>query len=136
MFHIPGMRVPLHRNTHEEHDERRATVDFRPTDAPVLREAAQILSARQERVDERIEGYVYALARAQSDPAGRATIKAMIDGAMTSVKADFSPSEYSKITKAHDARSSVSLEGDLRREGHRWHLSNPRDLTVSDDGDA
>ena len=126
----------LTRPASEEHDERRATVDFRPADAPVLHEAAQILSARQERVDEHIEGYVSALARAQSDPAGRATIKAVIDGALTSVKADFSPSEYTKITKAHDTRSSVSLEGDLRREGHRWHLSNPRDLTVSDDGDA
>ena len=126
----------LTRPVSEEHDERRATVDFRPTDAPVLHEAAQILSARQERVDEHIEGYVYALARAQSDPAGRATIKAVIDGALTSVKADFSPSEYSKITKAHNTRSTVLLEGDLRREGHRWHLSNPRDLTVSDDGDA
>ena len=126
----------LTRPANEEHDDRRATVDFRPADAPVLHEAAQILGARQERVDERIEGYVSALARAQFDPAGRATIKAVIDGALTSVKADFSPSEYSKITKAHDTRSSVSLEGDLRREGSRWHLANPRDLTVMDDDDA
>ena len=36
----------------EEHDERRATVTFQPPDAPVLREAAQILSDRQERVDD------------------------------------------------------------------------------------
>ena len=102
----------------------------------MLREAAQILSDRQERVDERIEGYVSALAREQSEPEGRATIKAVIDGALTSVKADFSPSEYSRIAKAHDNRWSVSLEGDLRREGHRWHLSNPRDLTVMDDSDV
>ena len=66
----------LTRPANDEHDERRETVDFRPADAPVLHEAAQILSARQERVDEHIEGYVSALARAQSDPEGRATIKA------------------------------------------------------------
>ena len=77
-------------------------VTFQPPDALVLREAAQILSDRQERVDERIEGYVSALARDQSEPEGRATIKAVIDGALTSVKADFSPFEYSRITKAHD----------------------------------
>ena len=126
----------LTRPPSEERDERRVTVTFQPQDAPVLREAAQILSDRQERVDERIEGYVYALARDQSEPEGRATIKAVIDGALTSVKADFSPSDYSRITKAHDNRWSVSLEGDLRREGHRWHLSNPRDLTVMDDSDV
>ena len=122
----------LTRPPSEERDERRVTVTFQPQDAPVLREAAQILSDRQERVDERIEGYVYALARDQSEPEGRATIKAVIDGALTSVKADFSPSDYSRITKAHDNRWSVSLEGDLRREGHRWHLSNP----ARSDGDG
>ena len=125
----------LTRPASEERGEQRATVTFQPPDAPVLREAARILSDRQERVDERIEGYVSALARDQSEPEGRATIKAVIDGALTSVKADFSPSEYSTITRAHDNRWSVSLEGDLRREGHRWHLSNPRDLTVMDDTD-
>ena len=126
----------LTRPAGEELDERRATVAFQTPDAPVLREAARILGDRQERVDERIEGYVSALARDQSEPEGRATIKAVIDGALTSVKADFSPSEYSTITRAHDNRWSVSLEGDLRREGHRWHLSNPRDLTVMEDSDV
>ena len=126
----------LTRPASEEHDQQRVTVTFRPPDVPVLREAAQILSDRQERVDERIECYVSALARDQSEPEGRATIKAVIDGALTSVKADFSPSDYSRITRAHDNRWSVSLEGDLRREGHRWHLSNPHDLTVTDDGDV
>ncbi len=126
----------LTRPESEEHDEQRVTVTFQPPDAPVLREAAQILSDRQERVDERIDGCVSALARDQSEPEGRATIKAVVDGALASVKADFSPSEYSRIVRAHDNRWSVSLEGDLRREGHRWHLSNPRDLTVMDDSDV
>ena len=92
----------LTRPASEEHDERRPTVTFQPPDAPVLLEAARILSDRQERVDERIEGYVSALARDQSEPAGRATIKAVIDGALTSVKVDFNPAEYSAITKAHE----------------------------------
>ena len=123
----------LTRPPNEEHDEQRSTVRFQSPDALVLTEAARILSSRQERVDERIEGYVFALARDHAEPDGRATIKAVIDGALTSVKADFSPSEYSEIAKAHANRGTVSLEGDLRREGHRWYLSNPRDLTVLDD---
>ena len=102
---------------------------------PVLEEAARILSDRQERCDERIEGYVSALARDQSDPEGRATIKAVIDGALVSVKADFSQSEYNRIADAHTRRLSVSLEGDLRREGQRWQLMNPRDLTLIEDED-
>ena len=125
----------LTRQPHEELVNERAAVTFAPSDAPVLEEAARILSDRQERCDERIEGYVSALTRDQSDPEGRATIKAVIDGALVSVKADFSQSEYNRITDAHARRLSVSLEGDLQREGQRWRLMNPRDLTVVEDED-
>ena len=99
----------------------------------MLHEAARVLTERQERTDERIEGYVSALVRDQSDPEGRVTVKAVLDGALTSVKVDFNPPDYSMIADAHDRRLSVSLEGDLRRDGQRWHLMNPRDLTIIED---
>ena len=125
----------LTRQPHEGEKDERASVAFTPSDAPVLEEAARILSDRQERCDERIEGYVSALARDQSDPEGQATIRAVIDGALVSVKADFNQSEYIRITDAHARRLSVSLEGDLQRDGQRWRLMNPRDLTVIEDED-
>ena len=56
------------------------------------------------------------LARDHSEPEGRATIKVVIDGALTSVKADLSPSEYAALAKAHANRRSVSLQGDLQRD--------------------
>ena len=125
----------LTRQSHEDEMDERTAVAFAPSDGPVLAEAARILSDRQERYDERIEGYVSALARDQSNPEGWATIKAVIDGTLASVKVDFSTSEYSRITRAHARRLSVSLEGDLQREGQRWRLMNPRDLTVIEDED-
>ena len=125
----------LTRQRHEDQTDERAVVAFAPPDAPVLQEAARILGDRQERYDERIEGYVSALVRDHSEPDGRVTIKAVIDGALASVKVDFSPSEYTRIIHAHDRRLSVSLEGDLHREGQRWCLMNPRDLTVVEDKD-
>lgn len=123
----------LTRQSDEERTDGRAAVAFAPSDALVLHEAARVLTERQERIDERIEGYVSALVRDQSDPEGRVTIKAVLDGALTSVKVDFDPPEYSMIADAHDRRLSVSLEGDLRRDGQRWHLMNPRDLTIIED---
>ena len=108
----------------------RVAVRFRPPDAPVLDEAARVLAHRQERTDEEIQGYVSRLARDQTDPQGTATIKAFVDGRLTSVKAVFDPTDYSEITRAHDDRLSVSLEGDLRREGQRWRLRNPRQVTI------
>ena len=125
----------LTRQPHEDQTDERAVVAFTSSDAPVLQEAARILGDRQERYDERIEGYVSALARDQSDPDGRVTVKAVIDGALSSVKVDFSPPEYARITDAHNRRLSVSLEGDLFREGQRWRLMNPRDLAVVEDED-
>ena len=108
----------------------RVAVRFRPADAPVLDEAARVLSHRQERTDEEIQGYVSRLARDQADPQGTATIRAFVDGRLTSLKAVFDSSDYGEITRAHRDRLSVSLEGDLRRDGHRWRLRNPRQLAI------
>ena len=110
--------------------ESRSQVTFEESDVLVLREASRLLKERQERPNERIDGYVYALARGQAEHQGRVTLKAVVDGEMSSVRVDFAPPDYSRITEAHDHRRVVSLEGDLRRDGQRWVLDNPRDLEV------
>lgn len=51
-------------------------------------------------------------------------------------QATFDPGGYSRIARAHDARLSISLVGDLRREGERWSLRNPRDLAVIEEDDG
>ncbi|MDE0101242.1 MAG: hypothetical protein OXN89_02580 [Bryobacterales bacterium] len=123
------------RPDHQEVGERVA-VAFRPPDVAVLDEAARVLADRQERTDEEIQGYVSRLARDKTDPTGTANIKAFVDGKMASVQAVFDSEDYGEITRAHEARLSVSLEGDLHREGHRWHLRNPRRVTVVEDEDG
>jgi hypothetical protein len=65
--------------------------------------------------------------------AGQVTLKAMVDDTLRSVRVNFGPVDYSRIVEAHDRRRVVFLEGDLRREGQRWVLDNPRDLTVDDE---
>lgn len=105
-------------------------VSFGPPDADVLDEAARVLSDRQERTDEELEGYVSRLARDKEEPRGTATIRGFVDGCMTSVKTVFDQADYREITRAHRDRLSVSLEGDLRKEGQRWRLRNPRQVTV------
>ena len=110
--------------------ESRSQVVFEESDLLVLREASRILKDRQERPNEHIDGYVYALARGQAEHQGRVTLKGVVDGEMRSIRVDFAPPDYSRITEAHDQRRVVSLEGDLRRDGQRWVLDNPRDLEV------
>ena len=108
----------------------RAETRFAASDAPVLEEASRVLTSRQERADEHIEGYVSRLARDKSAREGAVTIKTPIDGELTSVKVAFGPQDYRLVSRAHAERQTVSLEGDLRREGSRWHLHNPRDLVL------
>ena len=113
-----------------------ARVRFASSDASILEEASRVLKDRHERPDERIEGYVTAMARGESETQGRATIRAFIDGMMSAIRASFDPDDYSRIVHAHDNRRFITLEGDLRRDGQRWVLFNPRDLVVNDGDDV
>ena len=114
-------------------DDGERTARFRAHDAPTLREAARLLMTQQEYVNEEIDGYVSALARGQNDPDGRVTMKAVIDGKLATVKAQFSDEDYAEVTRAHTDRRTISVTGELRREGWGWHLRNARDLVVDDD---
>ncbi len=113
----------------------RVETRFDATDAPVLEEASRLLTSRQERPNERIEGHIWRLARDEYATEGTVTIKTPIDGLLTSVKVTFTPEDYGLVSQAHAERQAVSLEGDLRREGSRWHLLNPRDLVLLLDDD-
>ena len=110
--------------------EGRAQVDFLGSDSLILKEASRILKDRQERPNERLDGYVYSLTRGMVQERGRAILKVVIDGVISSVRADFAPEDYNLATEAHSRRQVVSLEGDLRRDGQRWVLGNPRALVV------
>ena len=111
-------------------DGKRVAVSFRPSDGAVLDEAARVLSNRHERTDEELQGHVSRLSRNAADPKGTATIQAFVDGKLTSVRAIFDSADYSEVKRAHNARLCVSLEGELRRDGRRWRLRNPRRLSV------
>lgn len=108
-------------------------IEFSKSDASTLKEAADVLREREPRPSEFVEGYVAALARDKQATEGRVTLKTPIDGKMSSVKVDFGPSDYQVVSEAHQKRRSISLEGDLVREGQRWRLDNPRSLQVLDD---
>lgn len=114
---------------------RRRTVTFRRREGPVLAEASRVLRDRQDRPSERISGYVRALRRESDAHQGRVTVKAVVDGALTSVQVEFPPRDYTRIVEAHDKRLDITLDGDLIRVGQRWHLENPRNLYVASEED-
>ena len=108
---------------------------FTGADVDVLEQASRVLRQQQEYFDERIEGYVKSMSRDRSVLDGQVVIKGWIDDGFNSVRVILGPDDYTRIAYAHARRLVVSLEGDLRREGRGWTMSNPRDLAVIEDDD-
>lgn len=108
----------------------RSSFKFGPDDGRILSEAARLLKDKAPRPDEDLTGFVTKLSRSEVQVPGTITIKAIIDEKLTSVTTDLSEEMYAKATAAHADRNTISISGDLVREGQRWKLNNPRDLSV------
>ena len=114
--------------TRERRDEN-VQMHFRHSDEKALAEASRILKNRQDRPNQLITGYVTALTRGESAREGHVTIRAMVDNVMRSIGVDFAPDHYGRIVEAHNSRLEIMLQGDLKRDGQKWVLLNPRHLT-------
>jgi hypothetical protein len=109
----------------------RDTIEFPPSDAAILREAAKLFRDREPRADEVIEGFIVKLSRDEGEVDGRATLRAFIDEHRpVAVTADLPQKIYEQAVAAHQTQSPVSIRGDLVRERHRWRLRNARDLML------
>ena len=110
--------------------ESRVQIRFDSEDAHVLKEAANILRSQRSRPAITIKGFVSSLARESDERKGRASIKANIGDTERAVRVDFSSADYNRIVEAHRSRQAVSVIGDLWFDGHRWSLTDPRDVEV------
>ncbi|EKF58584.1 hypothetical protein QWE_18328 [Agrobacterium albertimagni AOL15] len=110
--------------------EARRRVVFGKSESEVLREAARVLRLQEPRPDERLEGYVVGAGRRVEDDDGQVTVKTFVDGKPVSVKTKLPSDLYTVALAAHDDKNPVMITGDLRREGQRWRLDNPRNLEV------
>ena len=46
------------------------------------------------------------------------------------VRVDLLSEEYEKAVEAHKNKAAIHLTGELRRDGQRWRLYNPRELRI------
>ncbi len=111
-------------------------VRFLPADASVLQEAARLFREKEPRLDEVLEGHIAKLYREPQAFDGRITMQARVNGKQTSVQIDLSQKDYEEAVRAHENRLGVSITGDLEREGQRWKLKNPRQISVLDIDEA
>lgn len=110
-------------------EANRGPVSFAVGDAPLLKEAARIFRIREPERNQRLYGFIYRLARPQTDIAGTIGLKTSVAKNERSVTAILSDRDYMRAVEAHKAGDMVALEGDLER-GRRWHLHNARLVEV------
>lgn len=113
--------------------EPRRIVKFTREEGEVLKEAARVLRMQEPRLDEDLQGYIVAAGRSLAQVDGQVTLKTFVDGKPVSVKTKVPAETYSLALTAHDEKVAVSITGDLRREGQRWRLDNPRNLALIPD---
>lgn len=113
--------------------EPRRKVAFSKDEAEVFKEAARVLRMQEPRLDENLEAYVVGAGRRLEQNDGQVTLKTFVDGKPASVKTKLSADLYTIALSAHDDKMAVSITGDLRRDGQRWRLENPRNLTTLQD---
>jgi hypothetical protein len=109
---------------------------FTRSEGEVLGEVARIFHAKQPRPDEQVEGLIVKLAREEVEFDGRVTMKAVVDGKLTSVQAQLQPRDYDLAIQAHRVRQPIAATGTLERIGRRWHLVNPIDVHRFQDEDS
>ncbi|MCB9762213.1 MAG: hypothetical protein H6739_20605 [Alphaproteobacteria bacterium] len=105
--------------------------------APILQEGARVLRARAPRPDFELEGIVVRLDSEAPDAGGQVVVTGQIDGQPRKVKVPMGPEDYALALRAHEGQQFLRCEGELVRQGRRYHLERVRHVTLlDDDGDT
>ena len=109
---------------------------FTQDEVPMLSEASRVFRNREPKPDVQLLCSVQRLQRDDSETDGTVTLRTSIEGAIQSVVAVLSQSDYNKAIDAHRGKQPIIAEGDLERAGQRWRLLNPQVVAVITDDEA
>lgn len=108
---------------------------FSRAEGQMLKEASRRFHEKQSRPDEQLEGIITKLSREDSEFDGKITMKAVVDGRLTSVQMQLQPTEYQVAIEAHKTNAQIQAVGTLERVGSRWHLARPTDVRISNEAE-
>lgn len=111
-------------------EEQRGPVVFSQRDGPLLREVARGFRRLEPQYDQRVQGFIYALARPYDDDEGTVRLQTHVAGRQRSVTAVLNQFDYPRAIEAHAMSAMVSLSGDLEQIGQNWRLRNARLVEV------
>jgi hypothetical protein len=111
-------------------------VSFSRDDGAVLKEVARQFRLHEPRDEYTVVGIIERCTRERKRASGTISIAALIDNRAQIVRVNLFANDYEKAVEAHKKKNAVHITGELRRDGQRWHLYNPRELFVITDGDS
>jgi len=104
-------------------------------DASVLTEAAKILASQEDEPGVSLEGLVAAISESPERFDGAAILETIISGVVRKVRIKFGEGQRGTIYDAAKEKRWIRVVGDLRRDGPRLQLLNPRDLSLVEPSD-
>lgn len=106
------------------------TIAFARSEAAVLREASQFLKERAPITDFELTGPVVKCESAAASMAGEVVVAGLLDVGVRQVHVLLWGDDYLQAVEAHQKGLTVSMEGELSREGRRYRLKSPRAFAV------
>jgi hypothetical protein len=103
---------------------------FTRPEGEILKEAARMFYDSRPRLDERLIGYIHDLHSEDTSQKGRVKLKTFVDEKPVSIKMELNAADYAKAIGAHRDGKAISVLGSLVRDGRRWKLNNPTDLSL------
>lgn len=112
-----------------------AFIRLKREDASVLTEAAKFLASQEDEPGVSLEGLVAAITESPERFDGAAILETIISGAVRKVRIKFDEGQRGTIYDAAKEKRWIRVVGDLRRDGPRLQLLNPRDLSLVEPSD-
>jgi hypothetical protein len=107
-------------------------------DAGLLHQVAQEMKATEPEPDFQLEGVVTNISSPQQKADGMLLIEALLNGSVKKVRVEFGAKDRDTVFEAGKNKLWIKVVGELRREGKKLVLQNPRELEIvqPDDDDT
>jgi hypothetical protein len=113
-------------------EDQPSLVKFGPAELPVIENARDVLRQMGPFDNVEVVGSVKRLDRPAEETIGEIIIDGHAGGERRSVRVQLSDAEYHRALNAHDNRRLVSFRGTLEREGRKWILRDPGQISILD----
>ena len=98
----------------------------------MLTEGAKLLRERNPFTDAHVTGEIVRLVReSQEEFDGEAVVLYELDGRPIALHTRFDIRDREEVVQAFRETIEISVDGDIRREGRRYILENPRNFTTA-----